>query len=121
MRDNVAQNLAISADQDYLLLGTQGYGVYWADLDTPYSVGGRILGLAASNNVTLQNNAGDDLTISANGNFNFATALPDGSTYAVTVLIQPTLPIQTCTVSDGSGTITWANVTDISVSCVTHY
>ncbi len=33
MRDNVAQNLAITADKKYLILGTPGFGVYWADLE----------------------------------------------------------------------------------------
>ncbi len=65
----------------------------------------------------LRNNGADDLSVSANGPFAFATALTTGSTYAVTVLTQPSG--QTCTVSNGSGTIGTANVTTVTVSCVT--
>jgi len=82
-----------------------------------YSVGGPIEGLSGT--VVLQNNAGDDLTITENGDFAFATRLNDGEEYAVTVLTQP--DIQTCTVSNGTGTIDEANVTDVSVVCVTNY
>lgn len=80
-----------------------------------YTVGGSLSGLTGS--VTLQNNSGDDLTLSTNGGFTFATALADNSAYAVTVLTQPTG--QTCGVSNDSGTITGANVTDVTVTCVT--
>ena len=41
--------------------------------------------------------------------------LVDGSAYAVTVSSQPTGQI--CTVSNGSGTIATADVTDVAVSC----
>jgi uncharacterized repeat protein (TIGR01451 family) len=84
-----------------------------------FAIGGTVSGLATGNSVVLQNNAGDDLTISNNGVFAFATALDDESTYAVLVLTQPTSPDQTCTVGAGSGTLAAANVTDITVTCVT--
>src|SRR5216684_379468 len=45
----------------------------------------------------------------------FATPLADGSTYAVSVLAQP--QGQTCTVANGNGTISGANVTDVTVTC----
>ena len=52
-----------------------------------------------------------------NSLFIFATALVSGSTYAVTVLTQPSNPAQTCVVSfSGSGTAT-ATVTDIQIGC----
>lgn len=78
-----------------------------------FTVGGTISGLSGT--VVLQNNAGDDLSLSADGPFTFATALADGSTYAVTVLAQP--PGQTCTVANGNGTISGAGVTDVTVTC----
>lgn len=84
-----------------------------------YSVGGTVSGLEAGGSVTLQNNAGDDLTVNADGSYTFATELNDGTNYAVTVLTQPTQPDQVCTVSNGSGTIAGADVTDVDVSCVT--
>jgi 6-phosphogluconolactonase (cycloisomerase 2 family) len=66
----------------------------------------------------LQNNGGDNLTISAIGAFTFATAVTTTSTtsatYNVTILTQP-FP-QTCTVTGGSGTAS-SNVTSVVVSC----
>jgi len=79
-----------------------------------YTVGGTVSGLAGD--LTLQNNGGDDLAIAADGNFTFATAIDDGSTYDVTVLTQPVG--QQCTVMSGSGTLAGANVTNVSVDCV---
>ena len=84
-----------------------------------YTIGGTVSGLATDNEVVLQNNSGDNLTVNANGLFTFATALDDGSTYTVTVLTQPTNPGQTCNVTGGSGTVAGADVTDVSVICVT--
>lgn len=78
-----------------------------------YSVGGTVSGLSGS--VTLQNNSADDLVINANGSFAFVTSLPDGDPYAVTVLIQPAG--QTCEVSNGTGTISGANITSVAVDC----
>ena len=77
-----------------------------------YTIGGTVTGLTSS--VVLQNNAGDDLSVGANGAFTFGSAIPAGGTYAVSVKTQPAG--QTCTVSRGSGAAT-ANVTDVTVSC----
>jgi len=59
--------------------------------------------------VVLQNNGGNNTTVSANGSFSFATSIASGSTYAVTVLTQPTG--QTCSITNGSGSSASANVT----------
>ena len=84
-----------------------------------YTVGGTVSGLAGSG-LVLQNNLGDDLPITANGAFVFATSVPSGVTYAVSVLSQPTSPSQTCTVSSASGTIGAAAVNSVTVSCTTN-
>ena len=86
---------------------------------TPTTVGGSVSGLSGSG-LVLQNNGGDDLGISVNGDFTFATALASGETYNVTVLVQPSSPNQVCSVTNGSGTMANADVTDVSVSCVTN-
>ncbi len=83
-----------------------------------YTVGGTIAGLAGT--VVLRNNGGDDLTLTANGSFAFATPIESGDIYAVTVLTHPTIPSQTCTVSAGTGTVTNGDVTNLSVTCRTH-
>jgi hypothetical protein len=78
-----------------------------------YSVGGSASGLTGT--VVLQNNAKDNLSVSANGPFTFATKIESGSTYSVTVLGQPSG--QVCTVANGSGIVT-ANVATVAVTCV---
>jgi hypothetical protein len=83
-----------------------------------FSVGGTVSGLAGSG-LLLQNNGADDLEIASNGSFTFATQLPSGGTFEVTIAAQPSRPSQTCTVADGSGTISGADVRTVKVSCAT--
>lgn len=83
---------------------------------TTYTVGGTLSGLTGSG-LVLQNNSGDDLTVSADGSFTFATGLTDSASYSVTVKTQPSNPTQTCSVSNGTGTISAANVTNVVVTC----
>ena len=78
-----------------------------------YSVGGTVFGLSGT--VVLQNNSGDDLTITSDGAFTFDTAIADGSAYNVTVATQPASQI--CTVTDGTGTMSGADVTNVAVTC----
>ena len=78
-----------------------------------YSIGGTVTGLSGT--VVLQNNGGDDLSVSSSGPFTFNTPLAGGATYNVTVKTNPSG--QTCTVSGGSGTVASANVTNIAVAC----
>jgi N-acetylneuraminic acid mutarotase len=87
--------------------------------DNTYNIGVAVSGLAGGTSLVLQDNSGDNLTVSTNGSLNFATPIPSGSTYAVTVLTQPTG--QTCTVTGGSGTVTSSDVSGIPVSCVATY
>ena len=80
-----------------------------------YTVGGTVSGLSGT--VVLQDNGGDNLSVSANGAFTFATKLAGGAAYSVTVKTNPAG--QVCSVSNGSGTVGSANVTNVAVSCVT--
>ncbi|RUR17223.1 DUF1566 domain-containing protein [Legionella sp. km535] len=81
-----------------------------------YTVGGTVSGLSGT--VVLQDNGGDNLMINSNGSFTFATPVAQGAPYSVTVLTQPTG--QTCSVTNGSGTMGGANVTNVGVNCVTN-
>jgi hypothetical protein len=85
-------------------------------LNAKYTVGGTVSGLTGTG-LLLEDNAGDDLAVHATGNFTFAAALATGAAYSVTVKTQPTSPMQTCTVTNGSGTIASANITNVAVSC----
>jgi hypothetical protein len=84
-----------------------------------YTVGGNVSGLAGSG-LVLQLNGGNNLPVAANGSFTFPTALADGTAYVVTVGTQPSSPTQTCAVTNGSGTIAGANVTNVVVTCTTN-
>ena len=83
-----------------------------------YTIGGTISGYSGSGMV-LQDNGGNNLSVTSGAtNFTFSQAIPSGTTYAVTVLTQPSSPAQTCLVTNGSGTAT-ANVTSVSIACTT--
>jgi hypothetical protein len=83
-------------------------------VDSTYTVGGTVSGLTGS--VTLQNNSSDDIIKTTNDGFTF-TAQAEGTDYVVTVSSQPSG--QTCTVGNGSGTNITANITNVTVTCVT--
>ena len=85
-----------------------------------YTIGGTVTGLIGSG-LTLRNNGGDNLTTSTNGNFTFAASIASGSAYSVSVFVQPTSPSQTCSVTNGSGTVGSTNVTNILINCVTDF
>lgn len=85
-----------------------------------FQIGGSVSGLGGSG-LVLQLNGAADLPISASGNFRFPKRLAKGSTYNVTVKSSPASPVkQTCTVSQGSGTVASAAVTNIAVTCTTN-
>ena len=86
-----------------------------SSLTTAYTIGGTVSGLGVGKSVVLQNNGGNDRTVSADGAYTFTTSVATGGTYAVTVLTQPVL--QTCTVANASGTVS-GTVTNVSVNCV---
>jgi hypothetical protein len=80
-----------------------------------FSIGGTVSGLNSSTSVTLLDNGANSLKVTANGSFTFTTKLASGATYSVTVGTQPTG--ETCTVTNGSGTVGSANVTNVAVAC----
>jgi hypothetical protein len=88
---------------------------FGAGAPTPtFTVGGTVSGLTGTG-LELENMGADTLPVAADGPFTFATALGVGVSYVVTVSTEPTG--QTCVVSNGSGTISDANVTDVAVTC----
>ena len=80
-----------------------------------YTVGGNVSGLAGTG-LVLQNNGGDNLAFTVSGAFSFATKLAANTNYAVTVLTQPSG--STCSVANGTGTVTNADITNVAVTCV---
>jgi hypothetical protein len=77
-----------------------------------FTVGGTVTGLTGSG--TLQNNGANTIPL-ANGPFTFSAPIADSAAYAVTVSVQPAG--QTCTVNNGSGTVSAANVANVAVTC----
>jgi N-acetylneuraminic acid mutarotase len=98
-------------------LGIQNLIVAIVCTPSSYTIGGAVSGLSAGNGVALENDGGSAISVSANGAFTFSTALANQSPYAVTVATQPTG--QSCTVNNGSGTVSGANVTNIAITCTT--
>lgn len=92
-------------------------GAYEFESDL-FTIGGTVSGLAGSG-LVLQNSGGDDEPVNADGAFTFNTAVTDGTGYSATVLTQPTNPNQECIVTNASGTVGGANVSDIAVNCTT--
>jgi hypothetical protein len=86
-----------------------------AQAASAFTVGGTVTGLSVWDTITLQDNGGDNLTLSTNGTFTFPTALPNGHAYSVT--LYTTDGQVACTFTNGSGTISGANVTNVAVSC----
>jgi len=83
---------------------------------TYYTIGGTLSGLTGSG-LVLQNVFTDDITINSGSlYFGFPKPLLSGAGYGVTIKTQPVG--QTCTVTNGTGAVSGANVTNIAVTCV---
>ena len=79
------------------------------------SVGGTVTGLATNNSVILSTN-GVSMTVASNGVFAFPGIYAAGSAYNVVVASQPSG--QTCTVTNGSGTVATNTLATVTVACV---
>jgi 6-phosphogluconolactonase len=103
----------------YALCGC-GPNVGGLALPATYTVGGSVSGLVGSG-LTLTR-SGSIIGRGANGtypNFGLGPFL-SGQSYDVAVIAQPVSPSQTCVVSNGTGTIGHANVSNVQVTCTTN-
>lgn len=78
-----------------------------------YTIGGSVTGLTGTG-LVLQDNGGDNLSVTADGSFTFATKVNSGANYSVAVKTQPSG--QNCTVTNATGAAS-ANVTNVTVAC----
>jgi hypothetical protein len=78
-----------------------------------FSIGGTIGG--ASGSVVLQNSNGTLLIVARDGSFTFDTPMVPSALYNVTVVVPPNFQI--CRVAKGAGTVGFANIHDIAVTC----
>lgn len=82
-----------------------------------FVLGGTVTGLASGRDLLLLSGSGSQVTLKANGNFEFPDGLKSGTTYAVTVNRQPVG--QTCTVQGDKGSIPspGTNIRTLTVVC----
>jgi autotransporter-associated beta strand protein len=81
------------------------------------SIGGSLTGLASNEQVTLQNNGSNALTLSADGSFTFTTPVAYSGSYLVTVSSQPTGQICSVSGGTGSGAGITGNVASVGIVC----
>ncbi|MGJ4752323.1 hypothetical protein [Leptospira kmetyi] len=84
-----------------------------------FFVSGSVSGLAGSG-LVLKNNGTDPISISANGSFTFPVKVVNTGTYNVTVSQNPSSVTQTCSVTNASGLIAGADITNVAVTCSTN-
>jgi uncharacterized delta-60 repeat protein len=78
-----------------------------------FTVGGVVSG--STGTAVLQNNGSNDLSLTTNGPYSFPASA--GSSYHITVLTNPAG--QTCIVTNSTGTVILADVTNVDVECFT--
>lgn len=91
---------------------------------TTYSIGGTITGLAADETITIQNdeNTVDSKSITgtdASINYTMSREYQASETYSISVTAAPSGKM--CLVSNASGTIASANISNININCATPY
>jgi len=109
---------SLSAVALITLAGCGGGGNSTPPPPATYTIGGTVTGLTGSG-LVLQDNNGNNLTVSANAtSFTFTNSVTSGQPFSVTVLTQPAAEV--CTVTSGTG-IAAANVTSVSIACIKAY
>lgn len=83
---------------------------------TGFTVGGQITNLGGTGLVLRLNGTTDVVVPFPSSTYDFTTTLNSGASYSITVVSSPSG--QTCTVSNASGTVGSANVTNADVNCI---
>jgi sugar lactone lactonase YvrE len=79
-----------------------------------YTIGGTLSGLSANASLTLSNNGGDSLTLTADGAFQFATGLASNAAYSVAITTAP--GGEKCGLLNATGMVA-GNVSNVMVAC----
>ena len=83
--------------------------------NTQISLAINVSGLSGTG-LVLQTNLSDNLSITANGIFSFANPMNLNQAYSITILNQPTNPVQSCVISNAIGTIV-SSQNIVSITC----
>ncbi|HEY5960292.1 MAG TPA: hypothetical protein VIV60_27250, partial [Polyangiaceae bacterium] len=98
--------------------GTDVLDVTVTCVTNTYKVGGSVTGLKGGG-LVLRNNGSDEISVTADGAFEFPTSLASGTPYLVSVKSLPSIPSQDCVVTNAGGTIGGANISNVQVTCTT--
>lgn len=92
------------------------FGYSWETCGTfdGYSVWGMATGI--TDTVVLQNNGGNNMSLSWNGAFTFSSLLANLATYIVTIETEPESLV--CSLSNATWTISGSNITNIWLACL---
>lgn len=109
----------VNGDESDTSASNSGAVYFFTQTNTFHSVGGTVTGLAEGNEVILQNEAEDFVTVSRNGLFRFPDLFRAGDSYNVVVAVdgQPESPRQDCMIENGEGVVGSDSVNDIVVDC----
>ncbi len=80
-----------------------------------FAIGGTVVGLEGDR-LILQN-SNETVEVQTDGAFSFPGKIASGGTYEVIVQTAPSNPAQACSIANGSGAVTTADVTNIAVTC----
>src|SRR5277367_3656353 len=83
---------------------------------TTYSVGGSVSGLPAGTSLVLADNGRDNLK-TGNGPFTFATPVPSGSAYSVSLVSSDYAQSQACVFTNANGLMGTSAVTNVAIAC----
>lgn len=119
---NISQSSGIpgvNGDESDTSAPGSGAVYFFTQTNTFHSVGGTVTGLAEGNEVVLQNEEDDFVTVSENGIFRFPDLFRAGDSYNVVVAMdgQPESPRQDCMIENGEGVVGSDSVNDIVVDC----
>jgi len=110
------QTCSVSAGFGKILLSDiSSVNIVCVNIGNTFTLGGSLSQMSGGNSIILQNNGGDNLTLSSNGNFTFPTPVANNTNYSVTILTNAAT--QTCVLSNSSGTISSASITNINITC----
>lgn len=114
--ENPSQTCTVSGAQGTVVAGDVATVVVSCETDK-FTVGGTVTGLVGQG-LKLRDGA-REIAVNDEGQWAFP-AVASGTAYEVVIHAQPTDPWQTCTLTNGLGTVGDANVTDIAIVCTTN-